>query len=124
MNREELDAWFAQADDVLTDWHGGTDAMHARVPTNEGDLPSRADSYYEQIEPDRWHLGGIRVADFVRFAESCRLANDGGSGVVSYRESEPLFTVDPSVTIAVSAAVAMTALNSVQAGELLIVSVQ
>lgn len=28
MNREELDAWFAQADDVLTDWHCSPDSMN------------------------------------------------------------------------------------------------
>ncbi len=28
MNRDELDAWFAQADDVLDNWHGSVDAQH------------------------------------------------------------------------------------------------
>lgn len=55
MNRDDLDAFFAKAEDVLTDWHGDTDAMHARVPTgDEPELPATADSYYEQAEPIPW----------------------------------------------------------------------
>lgn len=55
MNTAELDDFFARAEDVLTDWRGGTDAMHARVPTDDaGDvLAPRGDSYYDQVsEPD------------------------------------------------------------------------
>lgn len=48
MNREELDAFFAKADDVLTDWHGDTDAMHARVPTSDDVEALPGESYYEQ----------------------------------------------------------------------------
>jgi hypothetical protein len=49
MSREDLDAWFAAADDVLADWHPGSDAMVARVPADDSDrLPPRGDSYYEQ----------------------------------------------------------------------------
>jgi hypothetical protein len=28
MNREALDAFFAEAEDVLTDWHGSPDSMN------------------------------------------------------------------------------------------------
>jgi hypothetical protein len=52
VNRDGLDEWFAQADDILTDWRPGGDAMHARPPADDGDaLPPRADSYYEQGGP-------------------------------------------------------------------------
>lgn len=47
--RADLDAWFAQADDVLADWRPGLDAMVApasREP-HDGPLP-RVDSYYDE----------------------------------------------------------------------------
>lgn len=55
MNREALDEFFAHAEDVLTDWHGGTDAMHAHVPADGDDdaLAPSGDSYYDQDQPDR-----------------------------------------------------------------------
>lgn len=51
MNREELDAWFAEADDILSDWTGGTDAMRGIVPETEDVEAMPGDSYYEQREP-------------------------------------------------------------------------
>lgn len=50
MNRDDLDAFFAKADDVLTDWYGGTDSMHGSAPEpgTEDDLTPPADSYYAQ----------------------------------------------------------------------------
>lgn len=50
VNRDELDAFFAKADDVLTDWTGSEDAMHARTEDEDADLPL-ADSYYHQLAP-------------------------------------------------------------------------
>jgi hypothetical protein len=32
VNRDDLDGWFARADDVLTDWHGSPDAMNTTQP--------------------------------------------------------------------------------------------
>lgn len=32
MDRDALDAFFAQAEDVLTDWDGSVDAMHVSEP--------------------------------------------------------------------------------------------
>ncbi len=48
MNRDDLDAFFAKADDVLDNWRGSDDAMHARVPTDEDAEALPGDSYYEQ----------------------------------------------------------------------------
>lgn len=33
MNREELDAFFAKAEDVLTDWQGSADSMNSAGPS-------------------------------------------------------------------------------------------
>jgi len=48
VNRDDLDAFFAKADDVLDNWRGSDDAMHARVPTDEDAEALPGDSYYEQ----------------------------------------------------------------------------
>jgi hypothetical protein len=59
VNREELDAWFAEADDVLADWWGSPDA--AEWPPRDTDPvlhPAVAYSY----EP----LPLIGLADLVR----------------------------------------------------------
>jgi len=48
VNRDDLDAFFAKADDVLDNWHGSDDAMHAKVPTDEDAEALPGDSYYEQ----------------------------------------------------------------------------
>ncbi len=45
MNRDDLDAFFAKADDVLDNWRGSDDAMHARVPTDEDAEALPGDSY-------------------------------------------------------------------------------
>jgi hypothetical protein len=48
VNRDDLDAFFALCDDVLNNWHGSDDAMHARVPTDDDAEALPGDSYYEQ----------------------------------------------------------------------------
>lgn len=53
MSRDELDAWFAQADDVLDNWHGSVDAMHSgEVPTLH--LPSGGYALYGDMESERY----------------------------------------------------------------------
>lgn len=98
MNAEEraaLDAWFAEADDVLTDWepdpYREPDVMVAQAPVDDaGDvLPPLADSYYEQR---------TRSAQCGPDCEGCRLIaallrprEPDGSGVVTYEITGPLF---------------------------------
>jgi hypothetical protein len=54
VNRDDLDAWFARAEDVLTDWTPDPelepDVMVAAAPAEgaDDDLPALADSYYDQ----------------------------------------------------------------------------
>lgn len=48
MNREALDAFFAKAEDVLTDWDPGMDAMIARAPDSDDVEALPGESYYEQ----------------------------------------------------------------------------
>lgn len=40
MDRDALDAFFAEAEDVLTDWHGSLDSMHVETTAGPA-LPSR-----------------------------------------------------------------------------------
>lgn len=54
MDREALDDFFARAEDVLTDWHGSTDAMVARVPDSDDVEALPGDSYYEQPRGAVW----------------------------------------------------------------------
>lgn len=71
MDNEALDAWFAQAEDVLTDWHGDTDAMYATAPAEDdaGDgLPELADSYYAQSR-GLFGDGGLTVSVWLRAME-------------------------------------------------------
>jgi hypothetical protein len=53
VDRDELDAFFARAEDVLKDWEppNGSDAMRGRPPSESDKLPNRADSYYAQEAP-------------------------------------------------------------------------
>jgi hypothetical protein len=49
VNRDALDAFFAEAEDVLTDWRPSGDAMIACVPEDDSDeLAPHGDSYYDQ----------------------------------------------------------------------------
>lgn len=76
MNRGELDEFFAKAEDVLTDWHGGTDAMVANVPDSDDVAALPGDSYYVQAAPSWEALWGI-CPDFAR----ARLPGDGAAAV-------------------------------------------
>jgi hypothetical protein len=48
VDRSDLDDVLAGAEDVVTDWQGGIDAMHARPPETDDVEAIPGDSYYEQ----------------------------------------------------------------------------
>lgn len=54
MDRDSLDEFFARAEDVLTDWRGSTDAMHAHAPDSEDVEALPGDSYYDQPSGPVW----------------------------------------------------------------------
>lgn len=54
MDREALDEFFARAEDVLTDWHGSTDAMVGHAPVSDDVEALPGDSYYEQPRGAVW----------------------------------------------------------------------
>jgi len=56
VNRDDLDAFFAKADDVLDNWRGSDDAMHARVPIDEDAEALPGESYYDQ-----WDSGDVAL---------------------------------------------------------------
>lgn len=82
MNRAALDEFFANAEDVLTDWHPSGDAMVARVPdTDSDDLAPVGDSYYDQTRhsPGAGNVGWVDLTlwlDVSRWAGSVSLAEE------------------------------------------------
>jgi hypothetical protein len=61
VNRDELDAFFAKAEDVLTNWRGSEDAMHAWA-TDEDDhampafmlYPPRRRLFHDETRHSSW----------------------------------------------------------------------
>jgi hypothetical protein len=80
MNRDALNEWFAQADDILTDWRPGGDAMHATPPADEGEgrLPARADSYYDQGDRTLLGMTAEQAAVFAAVQMSWSAPQSGG----------------------------------------------
>lgn len=51
MDRNELDAFFARADDVLDDWHGSRDAMNTAAPVHvQPEAPRWAPRFTMEIQ--------------------------------------------------------------------------
>lgn len=87
MDRAELDEFLDRAEDVLTDWHGSTDAMHARVPESEGAEASPGGSYYEQTAGAVMLTLSVDTTAFSRAMEALRAAvQEVGTAFQRYAE--------------------------------------